>query len=126
MDDALRDRLTESLALGFRGGRKPWKCEVPLRPLLDAFLEEMGDEYYPRSTEARRALFSASRAILEELGEQEGPDFIVWACRRMKGKMLDVKSPRSLLWLIPQWRQRGMSSEDGYEARGRYLGALSE
>src|SRR3990170_1134849 len=112
MDDALRERLTIAMAKGM-AGRASWRCEEPLRSLLDAWIEELGPDYYPRSATARRALYAATRELLQEIGEEQGPAFIRWAVHRMRQRMLDVKSPRSLLWLIPTWRQRGESAEDG-------------
>ena len=116
-------RTLEALANGIR--RAPaWKCEEPLNALLDAWIQEMGAEFLPSSQKRRGELYAASRDVLEELGEQEGPHFIVWACRKMRREMLTVKTPRSLMFLLPEWRARGESTEESYESRGRYLDGI--
>ncbi len=98
---------------------KLWRCEDRLKPLLTAFIEEMGEHYMPRSAKKRRSLEASARDIVEEVGEDVA--FVRWACKQMKLKELLVKDLRSLMHLIPNWRKMG-STEDN----SRYLKGIDD
>ena len=88
---------------------KFWRCEDRLKPLLTAFVEEMGEHYMPRSSKKRRSLEASARDFVEEYGEDVG--MVRWACKQMKVRELLVKDLRSLMHLGPTWRKMG-STED--------------
>jgi hypothetical protein len=74
-----------------------------LRPALDAFAQ-VRPELVPRGSKS--SLYAAMRDLIDETGEGPAVEFIPWADRTMRDKNLDVKSPRSYLWLVGRWRTK--------------------
>jgi hypothetical protein len=106
------ERMLKALVGGSR-----WNCEERLHSILDAFIEEMGDAYVPLSPKGKRALYASARELVEEVGEC--PEFVRWACRKAKGDVT-IKSLRSLLFLVPSWRE-GKEDPNSEKARRRYV-----
>jgi hypothetical protein len=82
-----------------------WRCEERIRPTLDAFFEGWPDTPHS-SPEVRGGHYAAVRVLVEELGETDAPVFVRWAKDNID-KRLSVKTTRSLMYLIPEWRRRG-------------------
>lgn len=84
--------------------KNDWHCEERLHAVLDAFIDEMGDAYKPRSPEMRRSLYASARAVVNEVGES--PAFVTWGCHKVKQKLMIIKDLRSILFLAPEWREQ--------------------
>lgn len=103
-----QERLSddERLLRMLQGGTH-WHCEERLRLTLDAFFECWPD-LMPRSPELRRMHYAAARTLVTELGEIEAPAFVRWAATVIAREhgMLSIKTMRSLLFLLADWRKR--------------------
>ena len=104
----------KALELWFGGEAKMnWRCEDHLKGLLDAFIEQW-PQCKPVGPKARRSLEVSARDLYEELGED--PDFITWARERIRRESphLTIKSLRSLLFLVPDWRSKETEEFDDF------------
>ena len=113
----------ELLARAIRGANS-WRCEAPLRSILERFCTLMDSE--PRSPQVRKQWVAGGRAWLEELGET--PDLLEAAFHEMDEKNLTIATPRSLISVGMRLKRgkyygRGNSEEE----RRRFLrGSLAE
>lgn len=98
----------EVLAGALVGGTR-WNCEDRIKATLDAFVDTMGEAWMPRSAMLRQGLYASARPIVDEIGEDQAPDFVRWACQQSADRRLDTKNLRSLAYLIPEWRSREAS-----------------
>ncbi len=104
----------EAIEFWYGGGDQiNWRCEDHLKGLLDAFIEQW-PECKPIGPKARRSLEASARDLYEELGEES--EFMIWARERIKRESphLTIKSLRSLLFLVPEWRTRETEKNDDF------------
>ena len=119
----------ESLAKGMRRQARWGRTEAYLVGPLDAWIEVMGQSYMPYSSPGIKKLKSAMRELVAEVGETKVREFLEYARRRMHEAALTVRDPRSLLWLVPEWRRlhETVTDVDDSLERGRFLkGRLAE
>lgn len=100
------------------GNQRSWRCEDRIKPALTAFCDAF-PHLEPRGPSKRRQFYSATRELLEELGETESVEFIWWARDHIRKRAPDltVKDPRSIIFLVGTWRKRqdegdGLTWED--------------
>jgi hypothetical protein len=84
---------------------RTWRCEDRIKPALNAFIDTMGEHYYPRAERGRSTLYHSARNIVAEIGESFSEEFVKWACEIAK-KDLTIKSLYSIEYLIPQFRRK--------------------
>jgi hypothetical protein len=84
---------------------RTWHCEDAIKPALNAFVDTMGEEYYPRAERGRSTLYASARTIVAEIGEAFSEEFVRWACKRAK-QDLTIKSLYSIEYLIPEFRKK--------------------
>jgi hypothetical protein len=86
--------------------KRTWNCEDPIKAALDAFIDTMGEEYYPLAGRGRSSLYASARVIVTEIGEMESPKFVEWACKKARDRDgLTIKSLYSIEYLIPEYRK---------------------
>lgn len=108
-----------------QGGTR-WKCEERLHPTLEAWSETMGPAYIPNSKPRLKALHSAARVIVEEVGEEVGAEFVRFATARMKQARLDIAGLQSLHWLLSEFRASYSPGHEDWERRRYLKGVLVE
>ena len=105
-----------------------WKCEERLHKTLDAWAESMGPAYVPLSKPRIKTLHAGARIIVDEVGEEAGPDFVRYATARMKQARLTLPGLQALHWLLPEFRASyspGME-QDEWERRRYLTGELAD
>ena len=88
-------------------------------PILDSYLAYVrqftrDEEFHPNTNlgpTMRAAWKNGARDLYEELRAQKVPEnehaeFVQWACRRLEKNALTNKSPKSLIFLVGDWRKR--------------------
>ena len=102
------------------------RAEERLRPILDNYLEYIrkfkDNPHFIPSHSMKKSWYPAARELAEDLaaygiGENDWGRFTMWGCIQMQRRELFNKTPRSLCFLVPEFKG---TPED----RSKYLRGL--
>ena len=104
------------------------RTEERIRPILDSYLDyirrwKQREDFVP-SHSMRSQWYAAARELAGDLqaygiGENSWYDFVQWGCKQMQKRELVNKTPRSLCFLVPEFKG---TPED----RSKYLRGLED